>query len=77
MKTKIAIVDTLSFVLGVVMFFVAFADLLLFVKTSDIDKLVIMFLALSLGLRNMQDSTVRINLISDLKAPKEENNNGK
>lgn len=70
MKTKIAIVDTLSFVFGVMMFFVAFADLLLFAKTSDIDKLVIMFLALSLGLRHMQDSTIRINF-------KEENNNGK
>lgn len=74
MKTKIAIVDTLSFVLGVVLFCLAFADLLLFVKTSDIDKLVIMFLALSLGLRNMQDSTIRINLKINLK---EENNNGK
>jgi hypothetical protein len=68
-KTKIAIVDTLSFVLGVVLFCVAFADLLLFVKTSDIDKISIMFLSFSLGLRHMQNSTVRINL-------KEENNNG-
>ncbi len=70
MKTKIVITDIVSFVLGVVLFCVAFADLLLFVKTSDIDKLVIMFLALSLGLRYMSDSTTKINL-------KEENNNGK
>lgn len=70
MKTKIAIVDTLSFVLGMLLFCVAFGDLLLFVKTQDIDKLVIMFLALSLGLRHMQDSTTKINF-------KEENNNGK
>ena len=69
MKTKIVITDVLDFVLGMVMFFSAFAELFIFCKTSDPDNLSIMLLALSLGLRYIQDSTTKINF-------KEENNDG-
>ena len=74
MKTKIAITDIVSFVLGVVLFFIAFAELFLFIITSDVDKISILCLAASLGLRHMQDSTVRLNFKINFK---EENNNGK
>ena len=70
MKTKVVITDIINFILGILLFFIAFAELFLFCATSDPDKISIMFLALSLGLRHMQDSTGKINL-------KEENNNGK
>lgn len=70
MKTKIVITDIVSFVLGVVLFLLAFIELFLFCITSDADKISIMFLSLSLGLRHMQDSATKINF-------KEENNDGK
>ena len=70
MKTKIVITDIVSFILGILLFFITFAKLLLFCATSDPDKLSILFLALYLGLRYMSYSTTKINL-------KEENNNGK
>lgn len=69
MKTKIVITDIVNFVLGVIMFFVAFAELLIFAATSDIDKISISCLAIALGLRYMRDSTTKINF-------KEENDNG-
>lgn len=70
MKTKIVITDIIDFVLGILLFFIAFAELFLFIITSDVDKINILCLAASLGLRNIQDGTTKINL-------KEENNNEK
>ena len=69
MKTKIVITDIVSFVLGILLFFIAFSELLLFCATSDPNNLSILFLSFSLGLRHMQDSTAKIN--------KEENDNEK
>lgn len=60
MKTKIVITDIISFILGIVMFFVAFTELLIFTVTSDIDKISISCFALALGLRHIQDSTTKI-----------------
>jgi len=69
-KTKVVITDTVGFTLGMLLFVIAFAELFLFCVTSDLDKISILFFALSLGLRHIQDSTTKINI-------KEENNNGK
>lgn len=70
MKTKMVITDMVSFILGIIMFFVAFAELLIFCIAPEADELTILFLALSLALKYMQDGTTKINF-------KEENNNEK
>jgi hypothetical protein len=70
MKTKIVITNIVDFVLGIVMFSLALAELFVFGITSDTDKLTMSFLSLALGMRYTCDSIDKIYI-------KEENNNGK
>lgn len=70
MKRKIVITDIVNFICGILLFGIAFVSLIIFCLTADIDKVSIFFLALSLGLKDIGESTTKINF-------KEENNNGK
>lgn len=69
MKSKIVITNIVDFIFGIVLFFLAFAELFIFGVTSDIDNLTISFLDSALGFRYISDGIDKFN--------KEENNNGK
>lgn len=71
MKTKIVITNVVDFILGIVMFSLALADLFVFGITSDTDKLTMSFLSLALGVRYIGDSIDKFYF-----KIKEENNNG-
>ena len=71
MKTKIVITNIVDFVLGILMFSLALAELFAFGMTSDTDKLAMVLLSLALGMRYMCDSIDKFYF-----KVKEENNNG-
>lgn len=56
MKTMTVITDITYFVLGIVMFSLALAELLVFGITSDTDKLTMSLLSSALGMRYVCDS---------------------
>lgn len=72
MKSKIVITNIVDFILGIVMFALALAELFAFGITSDTDKLTMSLLSSALGMRYTLDSIDKFYF-----KVKEENNNGK